>query len=183
MTGAPGRGPQGPLATLPGAVIGGLDITSRLIAVGCLGFMFAALLVNVVLRYGFGSGIAWAYEIHALLLPWLVGAGMVIAAARLRHIEVNLLADLLPAALRLPVALLAQGLVVVICLSVLWTSQPILRAAQFQRLSTLGITQVWGYASLVWAFGGMALIAALHGVRLLTGQARLATDPGQSSLS
>lgn len=183
MTGAAGRGPSGPLATWPGAVIAGLDIVSRIIAVGCLAFMFGALLLNVVLRYGFGSGIAWAYEIHALLLPWLVGAGMVIAAAGLRHIEVNLLADLLPARVQLPVALLVQGLVVVICVSVLWTGQPILRAAQFQRLSTLGITQVWGYASLVWAFGGMAVVAALHALRLLTGQARLATDPGRSSLS
>ena len=37
-----------------------------------LSFTFCALLVNVVLRYAFGSGLAWAYEIHAILFPWLV---------------------------------------------------------------------------------------------------------------
>jgi TRAP-type C4-dicarboxylate transport system permease small subunit len=144
-----------------------LDWSGRLIATLCLGFMFVALFVNVVLRYAFGDGIAWAYEIHALLLPWLVAGGIVIAAARGRNIAITLLPDMLtPRALRI-LQLIIQVSMLAISISVLWSSQPILKAAQFQTLSTLGIKQIWGYASLVYAFAGMAIIAMVDIMRIL----------------
>ncbi|MDZ5699836.1 TRAP transporter small permease [Chelativorans sp. M5D2P16] len=146
-----------------------LDWSGRLIAAACLGVMFVALFVNVVLRYAFGSGIAWAYEIHALLLPWLVAGGIVIAAARGRNIAITLLPDLLSASGRRVLTLLIHLVIVLIATSVLWSSQPILKAAQFQTLSTLGIKQIWGYASLVFAFGAMSVIGVVEIVRLLAG--------------
>jgi len=65
----------------------------------------------------------------------------------------------------------------------LWSSQPILRASQFQTLSTLGIKQIWGYSSLVYAFGAMAIIAALDMVHVLATGASRIDDPTNSSLS
>ena len=179
--GAAGR--ERPALRLAAGLAALLEGSGKVIAVLCLGGMFAALLTNVVLRYLFGSGIAWAYEIHALLLPWLVGGGVVVAAARGRNIAVTLLPDLLGAGSRRAVALAVQAAILAISVSVLWTSQPILRAAQFQNLSTLGITQIWGYASLVYAFAAMALIAALDILRLLGGADVAGPDPGQASLS
>jgi TRAP-type C4-dicarboxylate transport system permease small subunit len=176
------KGARSPFLRAIEQVVGLLDFSGRLIAATLLGFMFVALLANVVLRYAFGSGIAWAYEIHALLLPWVVAGGMVIAAARGRNIVVTLLPDMLgPQAARL-VGLVAQAAVAAICVGVLVSSQPILRASQFQTLSTLGVKQIWGYASLIYAFAGMALIAALEIVRLLAGGATT-RDPAATSLS
>ncbi|MHA6346321.1 TRAP transporter small permease [Roseivivax sp. CAU 1761] len=146
-----------------------LDWSGRVITVACLLAMFVALLVNVVLRYAFGSGIAWAYEIHALLLPWLVAGGLTIASARSANVSVTLLADLLSAERRRLLMLVVQAAILVIAISVLWSSQPILKASQFQSLSTLGIKQVWGYASLVYAFAAMAVIALLSILRTLAG--------------
>ena len=65
-----------------------LESSGKVIAVACLAFMFVALLTNVILRYAFDSGIPWAYEIHAVLLPWLVAGGLVIASARGRNIAI-----------------------------------------------------------------------------------------------
>jgi TRAP-type C4-dicarboxylate transport system permease small subunit len=176
------KGARSPFLRSIEAAVGALDFSGRLIAVTLLGFMFLALLANVVLRYAFGSGIAWAYEIHALLLPWVVAGGMVIAAARGRSIAVTLVPDMAgPQAARL-IALLAQAAVVAICLGVLLSSQPILRASRFQTLSTLGVKQIWGYASLIYAFAGMGLIAALEALRLLAGGPP-ARDPAAASLS
>lgn len=159
------------------------EASAKLIAVACLGAMFVALLVNVILRYAFASGIPWAYEIHAVLLPWLVAGGVVIAAANGANIAVTLLPGLLgPRGGRVLLGVV-QVAVLVISVSVLVSSQPILRASQFQTLSTLGIRQVWGYASLVYAFGGMALIAALDLVRVLIGGLDWDRAPGRSSLS
>lgn len=172
-----------PLLGPLGAVIRTLDWSGRLIAVACLGFMFVLLLVNVVLRYAFGSGIAWAYEIHALLLPWLVAGGIVIATAHHRHIAITLFQELISSRGQRWLTLIIQCAVLVISISVLWSSQPILKAAQFQTLSTLGIKQVWGYSSLIYAFAGMAIIAIADILRVLAGVDVLDHDPEHASLS
>lgn len=160
-----------------------LDWSGRIAAAACLGALFVALLVNVVLRYAFGSGIAWAYEIHALLLPWLVAGGIVIAAARGRNIAIALLPDMLGPSMQRALLLVIHTAILVISISVLWSSQPILKAAQFQTLSTLGVKQIWGYASLVYAFGAMATIAAVDILRAASGIDVMNHDPEHASLS
>ena len=177
------EGRRRPFLRIADGLVRLLDWSGRVIAVACLAVMFVALLVNVVLRYLFGSGIAWAYEIHALLLPWLVGGGIVIAAAQGRNIAITLLPDSVGARPRRVMLIAVEAAILVISISVLWSSQPILKASQFQTLSTLGITQVWGYSSLVYAFAAMAVIAALDILRLLGGKDVLDHDPGHASLS
>lgn len=157
--------------------------SAKVIAVACLGAMFVALLMNVVLRYAFASGVPGAYEIHALLLPWLVAGGVVIAAANGANIAVTLLPGLLGPRAGQVLLLVVQAAILLISVSVLVSSQPILRASQFQVLSTLGIKQVWGYASLVYAFGGMSLIAVIDILRVLLGGLRWDASPGSGSLS
>lgn len=146
-----------------------IDVISRIIAVACLAATFLALLVNVVLRYFFGSGLSWAYEIHAILLPWLVAGGIVIASAQGRHIAIVLLPDLLGAGAKRTLLLAIHAIVLIIAVSVLWSSMPIIKASMFQRLSTFGITQIWGYASLIYLFAGLAVIAVLDILCLLAG--------------
>ena len=48
---------------------------SNLLMAGCLGVMAVAVFVNVVLRYGFGSGIAASEELSRLLFVWMVFIG------------------------------------------------------------------------------------------------------------
>ena len=155
-----GKGPSGPFLAWVGRGIDALDWSGRLIAVLCLLAMFVLLFINVVLRYTLGEGIPWAYEIHG---------GVVVAAARGRNISVTVLPNLLGPRGQLVLPLAVQIAILIICINVLWSSQPTLKASTFQTLATLGIKQVWGYASLVYGFGCMALIAALESVRLLMG--------------
>ncbi|MEC5292425.1 TRAP transporter small permease [Aurantimonas sp. C2-6-R+9] len=175
------EGPSGP--SFPDRIIGVIHFLGCLACAVTLAFMFAALLTNVVLRYAFGSGITWAYEIHALLLPWLVAGGVIIAAARGRHIAVTLLPAMLQDKSRLAVLLAINLITLAIAASVVYTSRPILNASQFQSYSSLGIKQVWGYASIVVAFGGIALIAALDTIRLMMNGAAGLPDPSLNSLS
>ncbi len=178
-----GTGRKRPVLGLVRSISTSLDWSGRLIVVACLVFMFVTLLLNVVLRYAFGSGIAWAYEIHAILLPWLVSGGLVIATARGRNIAITLLSDNLKGRALLGLNFFISLAVLVISVSVLWTSQPILKASQFQTLSSLGIKQIWGYASLTYAFGAMAVIAALDIIRTLAGEDIADHDPEHASLS
>lgn len=176
-----GGGPQGP-AVLDGA-IGVIDWIGRLICALTLTALFAALLINVILRYVFDSGITWVYELHAILLPWLVAGGVIIAAARGRHIAVTLLPDALAPRARTVVFACVDLILLVIAVSVIWSSQPILKASEYQTLSSLNIKQVWGYASIIAAFGGIALIALLDFLRLAFGGSEALQDQGINSLS
>ena len=51
----------------------------------CLGVMAVAVFVNVVLRYGFGSGIAASEELSRLLFVWMVFIGATAAYPRGEH--------------------------------------------------------------------------------------------------
>lgn len=177
------RGRARPLIRGVSGVISALEWSGKIIAVATLSVMFVALFMNVVLRYAFGSGIPWAYEIHAVLLPWLVAGGIVIAAARGRNIAISILPDMMPPQARLVILVAVNVVIVIIAVNVMWSSQPILKASQFQRLSTLGIKQIWGYSSLIYAFGGMGVIAALNTLRLLFVGAPDENDPANTSLS
>ncbi|MDT8327008.1 MAG: TRAP transporter small permease subunit [Roseovarius sp.] len=177
-----GKGRARPFLTIATGVVTALEWSGKVIAFAMLTGTFLTLLVNVILRYTAGSGIAWAYEIHAVTLPWLVAGGIVIAAARARNIAILLLPDMLNPGYHRALLFFVHVTIVVIAVSVLWSSQPILRASKFQTLSTLGIKQVWGYASLVYAFAAMAVIAALNTVRVMIVVPKK-SDPEHSSLS
>ena len=183
-----GEGRQRPFSSPPfmshlRKVVVLLDWSGCLIAVACLAMLFAALLVNVILRYFFGSGIAWAYEIHALLLPWMVAGGMVIASARGSNIAITLLPEMLSASQRRVLRFIINTVIAVIAVSVLWSGQPILKASKFQSLSTLGIKQIWGYSSMVYAFGGMAVIAVIEATAALLAGNDAQEGDGRASFS
>ncbi|MGM9491921.1 TRAP transporter small permease subunit [Ideonella sp. YS5] len=88
----------------------------------CLGVMAVAVFVNVVLRYGFGSGIAASEELSRLLFVWMVFIGATAAYPAGEHMAFTSLIGLLktrPAAMA--VATLAIRLLVVLaCVLLAW---------------------------------------------------------------
>jgi TRAP-type C4-dicarboxylate transport system permease small subunit len=68
--------------------------------------IFAILCANTVLRYATGSSLQWASEVPELLFPWLVTAGVVMAAAHGSHITTTFMMEKMPLATRRPVATL-----------------------------------------------------------------------------
>ncbi|MBL4916430.1 TRAP transporter small permease [Tabrizicola sp. DMG-N-6] len=148
-----------------------------------MGVMFTLLLLNVVLRYIFTTGIPMAYEIHAVLLPWLVAGGLVVAAAQNRNIAVTLLPDLVSPEFRRWIFIAVQVVLLIIAVAIVWTGQPILRASTFQSLSTLGVKQVWGYASLPYSFACVAVIALCDLLRLFLRDETLENGTAPTSLS
>lgn len=69
--------------------------TSQVLMAGCLGVMAVAVFVNVVLRYGFGSGIAASEELSRLLFVWMVFIGAAAAYPAGEHMAFTSLAGLL----------------------------------------------------------------------------------------
>ncbi|HQR21864.1 MAG TPA: TRAP transporter small permease subunit, partial [Burkholderiaceae bacterium] len=68
------------------------------------GAIFCILCSDVVLRYFSGSSLRWASEIPELLFPWLVMAGVVLAAQHGAHIATTFLADAVKGKVRRAIA-------------------------------------------------------------------------------
>jgi TRAP-type C4-dicarboxylate transport system permease small subunit len=69
-------------------------ITNTLMA-ACLGVMAVSVFVNVVLRYGFGSGVAASEELSRLLFVWMVFIGATAAYPTGEHMAFTSLVGLL----------------------------------------------------------------------------------------
>lgn len=88
----------------------------------CLGVMALAVFVNVVLRYGFGSGIAASEELSRLLFVWMVFIGATAAYPAGEHMAFTSLVGLLKGrpALMGAATLVIRVLVVLACGLVGW---------------------------------------------------------------
>jgi len=74
-------------------------------------FLFASAIlafVLVVMRYFFAKGLTWGSEAVILLVVWAAFFGAGIAIREKGHIELEVVRNLLPQALRLPVVVLAD---------------------------------------------------------------------------
>ena len=88
----------------------------------CLGVMALSVFVNVVLRYGFGSGVAASEELSRLLFVWMVFIGATAAYPMGEHMAFTSLIGLLrqrPAAMAMASTLI-RLLVVLGCALVGW---------------------------------------------------------------
>ncbi|QPF74248.1 TRAP transporter small permease subunit [Roseateles sp. DAIF2] len=136
----------------------------------CLAVMALAVFINVVLRYGFGSGIAASEELSRLLFVWMVFIGATAAYPRGEHMAFTSL--LLPLRKR-PMVLKAMTLlirvaVVLACVLLAW-------GAWQQVVVGLGSQSVvLGYSSALLplpAFLSAVAIGLMALWQLLRGQA------------
>ena len=96
--------------------------TTNWLMAACLGVMAVAVFVNVVLRYGFGSGIAASEELSRLLFVWMVFIGATAAYPAGEHMAFTSLVGLLkdrPAAMAAMTAVI-RLLVILGCVLLAW---------------------------------------------------------------
>jgi TRAP-type C4-dicarboxylate transport system permease small subunit len=82
-----------------------------------IGMAIISLLIftNVVLRYGFSSGIPFAVEVSRVVLVWVIFMGSVVALAKGAHLGVESLVIRLPLKARLVCFLVSYGLMLWCC--------------------------------------------------------------------
>lgn len=153
------------------------------ITIATLSFMFFAILCNVILRYFFDSGITWAYEIPAILFPWTVAGGVVMATAQGRHIAVEAITIALPERLRWLLAIAINLFTCATSVGVVYYSLPIVKASQWSRLAETGIPQIYGYSSMIYAFSMVAILCLLTTLEFLMGRRAKVVDPTETNYS
>jgi len=132
-----------------------------------LAVMLLLVLGNVILRYGFGTGINVSEELSRLMFIWVVFIGSVVAARERTHLSVDLLDRLLPQRGRWVMALTGEAIVMACCVMVVWGT-----ALQHDIISTTRSLLVQYPMSLLYGVaylsgGGMALLSLVRIVRLL----------------
>jgi TRAP-type C4-dicarboxylate transport system permease small subunit len=120
--------------------------------------IFVILTANTILRYTGGTGLEWASELPELLFPWLVMAGVVLAAEKGAHIATVFLIEKLPPPARRVVG--AVGWLVVAALYAILSKSTygMLEIVQDERSPIL---QVPGSVTYGCVLGGMVMLALL----------------------
>nr|WP_314628742.1 TRAP transporter small permease [uncultured Noviherbaspirillum sp.] len=142
-----------------------------------LSVMVVLVFGNVVLRYAFDSGIAWAEEVARLMFVWLIFLGAILALRHHAHIGVEMLQARLPRKARLACAVLSHLLMLYALWLFLYGSwnQTVIGLDTYSTVLRFP-TAFMASAGLLCA-ASMTLIVAANLVRILTGSAK-AVVPG-----
>ncbi len=146
---------------------GGFQRFAHVAMAACLGVMAVAVFVNVVLRYGFGSGIAASEELSRLLFVWLVFLGAAAAYPAGEHMAFTSLLGMLqgrPAAFA-AMTVVVRLLVVLGCALLAWGAWQQVVVGMSSRSVVLGYpTALLPLPALLCALG-IGVMAALELVR------------------
>lgn len=130
--------------------------------VACLAVMCVLVFGNVVLRYGFDSGIVWSEEMSRLVFVWLIFLGAILAAKDHAHIVFDSLLQALPAPLRTLCRVFTAAIMLACCAAFIvggWQQTVINMDNQYP---VLGISYAWLYGVAIVFGAGMALAIVLN---------------------
>jgi TRAP-type C4-dicarboxylate transport system permease small subunit len=113
---------------------------------------------GVAFRYA-GHSLVWYDEVATILLAWVTYYGAALAALRRAHIGVPELVALLPPALRVPVALLAEAFVFAFFVLLAWVGYSVLEILAGDTLVSLPAVSV-AYAQSVIPISAVLFIVA-----------------------
>ena len=141
-----------------------LQRIDRAIGAGCravlyvtLAVVFVILSANVALRYVAGTSLASASELPELLFPWMIMAGVVLAAQHGSHIAIVIVTQKLKASRRW---VLAGGSLVVAVLyaGLAATAWPLMEIAADERTPILQVPGSVSVGCLVLGFAVLSLV-------------------------
>lgn len=181
--------PQSPeLQAAPGlrgsALVRITRVVDHLIGMACrsvlyltLCSMFLILSANVGLRYAAGSSLAWASELPELMFPWLIMAGVVLAAQHGSHIAIVILTQRLGALRRW--VLVAGSLVVAgLYASLAVLAWPLVEVAADERTPILQVPGSVSVSCLMLGFMLLAIVTLCRLPQVWISQPDLMLDKG-----
>lgn len=139
------------------AIDQGIGLACRLVLYLTLTIVFLILSINVALRYLAGSSLAWASELPELLFPWMIMAGVILAAQHGSHIAVVILTQKLGPARRW---VLTAGSLVVAALyaGLAATAWPVFLLAADERTPIMQVPGSVSVGCLLLGFSTLSLV-------------------------
>jgi len=127
------------------------------------------IFTNVVLRYGFSSGISSAVEISRVILVWVIFLGAVVGLAKGAHLSVDVMVARLPHKARFACFVVAYGLMLWCCWLLGQGSWALTRIEWGNVTPLTGVPVGLTYAAGVVAAVMMALVLVIELLRSLRG--------------
>lgn len=153
-----------------------------------LALMVVLVFGNVVLRYGFNSGISISEELSRYLFVGVTFVGAVAGLRRRQHLGVEFLVLLLPRAGRTLAAIAGHLVMLLCCAALLWGSIEQMRVNMGNRsvVMEMPLSVLYGMTAFCGLAMGVILLASFF--RLVTGRSsaddlRLATDEAEQAES
>jgi len=117
-------------------------VLATTVVIGC------TLMAGVISRYVFSNSLSWSAELPLILFPWLVLAGIVMAAVRQEHLGVDYVVRKFSPGLQKLVAIVMEFLIAATMGMLAFQSQFILQFLQYQTTPVLGWSAAWAFYSL-----------------------------------
>lgn len=114
--------------------------------------LLGVLVINVVVRYILEGSVGALSEIPALVFPWFVMGGVVIAAIRGQHVAMQLTLHSLPPTARRALAVFIAAVSAVVFLMLSWYAIENTVIAHDEQSTILRVPGSVGYAAVVLAF-------------------------------
>jgi TRAP-type C4-dicarboxylate transport system permease small subunit len=138
-----------------------------------LAVMAVLVFGNVLLRYGFNSGIAESEDIARLLFVWLSFMGAVVAMGEHAHLGMDTVAKMLPHAGRVGFAIVSHLLMLGALGLLLYGSiQQVVLNHGTLAMGAVAYPLSWLYAAGVFASVGCLLLVAANLLRIVRGKLR-----------
>lgn len=127
------------------------------------------VIINVILRYGFRSGLFWVEEVATVSFIWSVFVGAAAAYRHKMHIGIDLITSLFPERVRELLSIIINFLMVVINGYIVYLSFLFIQANRLKRTPVLNVPAMYVNAAITVGFGLMTV----HAVQFLIAEAKL----------
>lgn len=127
------------------------------------------VIINVILRYLFRSGLFWVEEVATVSFIWSVFIGAAAAYRHKMHIGIDLITGLFPERVRELISIVINFLMVVINGYIVYLSILFIQANRLKRTPVLDVSAVYVNAAITVGFGLMTV----HAIQFLFAEAKL----------
>lgn len=117
----------------------------------------ALVIVNVLMRYVFRSGLPWAEEMATSCFVWTSFIGSAACYKRRAHVGVDILVNKLPQGAQNAVKLIVDALMLFLCGYLFYLSCVYVKRSYRKPTAILGISSAWVSVSLILAFLDMTI--------------------------
>ena len=140
--------------------------------------LFVILAVNVFLRYLSGSSLRAAGEAPELMFPWMVMAGVVLAAQHGSHIAISWLLEKFPSNFRRVIALMNCLILVVAYSTLAWGTITLMPIVHTEHTHVLGVPASVTYSCMLIAFVFLVTTSITQSLRMLINDTVSGVIPG-----
>ena len=129
--------------------------------------LFVILAANVFLRYISGSSLRAAGEAPELMFPWMVMAGVVLAAQYGSHIAISWLTEKFPSNVRRAIAIMNCLILVAAYSTLAWGTITLMPIAHTEHTHVLGVPASVTYSCMLIAFIFLVTTSITQSLRML----------------